>query len=68
MPVPTNDSDKKSAAQDLIYLDFNASGEINGCYYTVNSTSYSNKSTALDALDDLSDALAAARTAVNNLA
>lgn len=67
MSVPTNDSDKKSAAQDLTILDFNAVGQINACYYTVNATSYSNKSTALSALDDLYDALAAAKSAVNNL-
>lgn len=67
MSVPTNDSDKKSAALDAVNIAWNASGQIQASYWAVNATSYSNKGTALSAIDDLYDAWLAARSAVNGL-
>jgi hypothetical protein len=67
MSVPTNDSDKKSAAFDGVSIAWNASEQIQDAYWAVNATSYSNKGTALSAIDDLYDAWVAARSAVNGL-
>lgn len=67
MPLPTSDASKKNSARDIIAPAYNVSGQYDGAWELVNSTSYSNKQAALDAIDDLYDAYLAAISAIESL-
>lgn len=67
MAVPTSDNDRKNAARSMVTQSF-YKDSIVSAYADVADTSYSNKTTALSALDDLYDAWDVAVTAIETLA
>lgn len=68
MAIATSDAAKKDVLGFLVRVDVNYDAILTSAYNLADATSYTNKGDVLTAVQDILDAIEAARTAVANLA